>query len=76
MDELQALEQWSFQYSVSLWVTQGTWTCTIREHSYGTDSGYTKWEDRQVVGRADHDPVLAMQSALIQAKAKWPNVKL
>jgi hypothetical protein len=77
MDELQALERWGGLYSVYITVSRGRWGCVIREPLEGTASfSFDSWKDLQVVGEADHDPLLAIQSALIQAKAKWPKVKI
>ena len=76
MDELQALERWSRLYGVAIFVRSGRWTCTITEPNEGTAGWDRAWEDYRVVGEADNDPLLAMQSALIQARAKWPKVVL
>jgi hypothetical protein len=75
MDELQALERWGELYHVSIYVDRGMWTCTIHEHASGSVGiGHDFFWDRRVIGTAKHDALAAIQSALIQAKAKWPKV--
>ncbi len=74
MDELHELERWGYLFSVSAQTFGGKWRVTIAEHQEGTLS-MRNWEDMRVIGEADHDPLLAIQSALIQARAKWPGTK-